>query len=375
MARESSTLPATAGMELLEGKGHNLDMKILVLGGGAQGRVIASDVARSLPQATVKVVDLRQPQLPTLANLSWLEADLATPESLVRLLADVDLAVGALPSRLGFATMKAAVECKTPLVDVSFSAEDPLALDAEARAAGITIVPDCGLAPGLSHLIVGRAVHRRGMPEEITILVGGVAADRSRPYGYVVTWSVDDLLEEYTRPARIMKGGKITSVPVFSGMETITVPDVGELEAFYSDGLRSLLHTLPDVPEMGEKTLRWPGHVASIQPLLRSGRLVEEFRKHCVVEEPRDVVALVVRARWNGVLEEWTMVDRHDPSTGLTAMSRSTAFTTSVVTQLAARGGLRTPGVRPLELVATDADACRFIVDEMAARGVQIRTS
>src|SRR5262245_38238796 len=346
-------------------------MKILVLGGGAQGRVIAADLARSLPEAAVTVLDVARPALPPLPNLAWVEGDASDPEAIARRLAEPDLGVGALPSRFGFGAMRAAIAARRTLVDVSFTAEDPLTLDAEARAAGVTIAPDCGLAPGLSNLLLGELLRAHGTPRAATILVGGVAEDRTRPFGYVVTWSLDDLMEEYTRPARIVRAGKETEVPVFSGLMPVVVDGVGEMEAFYSDGLRTLIHTLPGVREMGEMTLRWPGHVAAIQPLLAAGTLREELRRRCTLDPPRDLVALVVRAEHADRATEITMVDRYDPATGLTAMSRTTAFTTAVVAQLAARGGLGGPGVRPLERVAGDERACRFVLDEMSARGVR----
>ena len=349
-------------------------MKILVLGGGAQGRVIGSDLARSLPDADVRVADLRLPKLPALPNLSALEIDFDDATATARLLHEHDIAVGALPARLGFGLMRAAIDARRHLVDVSFAAEDPLELDAAARAAGVTIVPDCGLAPGLSNLIVGRAATARGMPSEVEIMVGGVAQDPSRPYGYVVTWSLDDLIEEYTRPARIVREGQATTVPVFSGLERVQVQGVGEMEAFYSDGLRSLIQTLPEVREMGEKTLRWPGHAAAVRPLLDSNRLLDEFRRHCTAQPPHDLVAFVVRVRWNGKGEETTMVERYDPATGLTAMSRTTALTTSVVAQYAARRGLAPPGGRPLERMAADEAFGRFVVDALAERGVRLST-
>ncbi len=253
-------------------------MRILVLGGGAQGRVIAGDLARRLAGARVTVADVRDPRLPALPNLAWREADCAEPGAVARLMREHDFAVGALPSRLGFAAMRAAIEAGRDLVDVSFCGEDALTLDAEARAAGVAIVPDAGLAPGISNLGAGEAYARRGPPRELLVMVGGVAQDRGRPYGYVVTWSLEDLNEEYVRPARIVRGGRQVGVPVFSGLERVSVEGVGEMEAFYSDGLRSLMDTLPGVSEMGEKTLRWPGHVEAVKPLVAEGRLVGELR-------------------------------------------------------------------------------------------------
>ncbi|MEP7028942.1 MAG: saccharopine dehydrogenase C-terminal domain-containing protein, partial [Candidatus Eisenbacteria bacterium] len=326
--------------------------------------------------AAVTVADVRRPDLPQLANLSWVEADASDKDALARLISGFDLAVGALPSRFGYGAMQAAIEARRPMVDVSFSGEDPLALDAAARKAGVTIAPDCGLAPGLSHLLAGDLYARYGAPEFLEILVGGVAQDASRPYGYVVTWSLDDLVEEYTRPARIVRGGEAIELPVFSETRPVEVVDVGTMEAFLSDGLRTLITTLPGVSAMEEKTLRWPGHVAAIQPLLASGRFLDEFRAKCVVDPPEDLVALVVRARWaDGRAQAITMVDRYDPKAKLTAMARTTAFTTSVMAQLAAQGGMPSAGVLPPEWIARNPDAVRFVIDAMASRGVTFRSS
>ncbi len=345
---------------------------ILVLGGGQQGRVIAGDLAARLPAVRVTVADLRDPGLAGPPNLAWQQADCSSPETLAHLMAAHELVVGALPSRFGFATMKAAIAARRNLVDVSFCAEDALSLGAEARAAGVTIVPDAGLAPGISNLVAGEACARRGPPRELVIMVGGVAQDPSRPYGYCVTWSLDDLTEEYVRPARIVRGGAKVTVPVFSGMEDVEVEGVGRLVAFYSDGLRSLMDTLPDIPEMGEKTLRWPGHVEAVQPLLAEGRLAEELRARCTLHPPEDLVVLLVRARWADGAEEVRLVDRYDPATGLTAMARTTAFTTAVTAHMLASGIVPPPGVQPLEQVAAVPSAYRFMVDGLAAHGVTL---
>lgn len=345
---------------------------ILVLGGGQQGRVIATDLAARLPATRLTVADLRDPGLAGLPNLAWQQADCSSPETLARLMAAHELAVGALPSRFGFATMKAAIAARRNLVDVSFCAEDALSLGAEARAAGVTIVPDAGLAPGISNLVAGEACARRGPPRELVIMVGGVAQDPSQPYGYCVTWSLDDLTEEYVRPARIVRGGEKVTVPVFSGMEDVEVEGVGRLVAFYSDGLRTLMDTLPGVPEMGEKTLRWPGHVEAVQPLVAEGRLAEELRARCTLDPPEDLVVLLVRARWDDGTEEVRVVDRYDPVARLTAMARTTAFTTAVTAHMLASGIVPPPGVQPLERVAAVPSAFRFMVDGLAAHGVKL---
>jgi len=340
-------------------------MRILVLGGGQQGRVIAGDLVTALPRSRVTIADLRRPELPALANLGWTGLDAGDTAAMTRLISDHDLIVGALPSRFGHASMRAAIETRRPMVDVSFAAEDPLALDAEARRAGVAIVPDCGLAPGLSHLLVGHAAARR-LPDEAVIYVGGVARDPSRPYGYTVTWSLDDLLEEYVRPARIVRNGAPVTLPVFSELELIAVEGAGEMEAFLSDGLRTLMTTLP-IRDMSERTLRWPGHVSAVQPLLASGRFLDEFRARCVTDPPDDLVALLVRVRHGHRWQRAGLVDRYDPATRLTAMSRTTALTTAAMARLVAEGLVLPPGVQPLERVASVSgvwDAMRRILAE-----------
>ncbi len=347
-------------------------MNILVLGGGQQGRVIAVDLARSLAHARVDVADVRAPALPPLANLRWVEADLSDAGALARRLHGYDMAVGALPSRFGYGALQAAVEARRPIVDVSFCAEDPLSLDADARRAGVAVLPDCGLAPGLTHLCAGRAA-RDGTPDAITMYVGGFAQDRTLPYGYCNTWSLDDLLEEYVRPARIRRDGAEVELPAFADLDLVDVPGVGQLETFLSDGLRTILQTFPGVRDMAERTMRWPGHVEAVKPLVAAGNFVEEFRARCAVNPPLDLVAMMTVVRRGATTQRATLVDRYDPATGMTAMARTTALTTSAVAQWVAQGGGGAPGVRPLELVGGDEAAYGAITGALARHGVNVR--
>ena len=347
-------------------------MKILVLGGGQQGGVIAIDLAYKIPNAHVDVADVREPMLPARGNLRWVEADLADGDSLARRMREYDLTVGALPSRLGFGAMQAAIQAGRPLVDVSFCAEDPLSLDAEARRAGVTIFPDCGLAPGLTHLCAGHAAGGE-VPDEITIYVGGVALDRTRPYGYVVTWSLEDLLEEYVRPARVVRDGQPVTLPAFADVDRVQVPGVGEMESFLSDGLRTIIRTMPGVRTMSERTLRWPGHAEAVRPLVESGRFLDEFRARCVETPPRDLVAMMTVVKRGPRVQRAVLIDRYDEVTGLTAMSRTTALTTSAVAQWVAGGGGAGPGVRPLEQVGPDQRAYTAITGALEKHGVRLQ--
>ncbi len=347
-------------------------MKILVLGGGQQGRVIATDLAYKVANTHVDVADVREPSLPERGNLRWVEADLADVEALARRMREYDLAVGALPSRLGFGAMQAAIEAKRTLVDVSFCAEDALSLDADARRAGVAIYPDCGLAPGLTHLCAGHAA-TEGTPDEITMYVGGVAQDRARPYGFVVTWSLEDLLEEYVRPARVVREGEPTTLPAFDDLDRVQVPGVGEMESFLSDGLRTLIATMPKVRTMSERTLRWPGHAEAVRPLVDSGRFLDEFRTRCIEHPPRDLVAMMTVVKRGLRVQRAILIDRYDEATGLTAMARTTALTTSAVAQWVVGGGGGEPGVKPLERVGPDVRAYTAITGALERHGVRIQ--
>lgn len=331
---------------------------ILILGGGLQGKTIAEDLRASLPDRRIEVADVRP-------GAGTITADLSDSGTMVRLMREHDLVVGALPSKFGFGAMKAAIEARRNLVDLSFCPQDALSLDAEAKRAGIGIVSDCGLAPGLSNLIIGRAL-AKGPADRARIFVGGFAEDPRRPYGYVVTWSVEDLLEEYTRPARIVTGGKAVEAPVFSGREMIDVPGVGRLEAFLSDGLRTLL-ALP-IREMDEKTLRWPGHIEAIQPLLKAGTLVETIRKSCTMDPPKDLVVLRVDVHRGSRVERTLLVDRFDGR--YTAMTRTTALTCSAVAQWAAQGGSLGTGAKALEAFGSDEAFWKHMTGALGRRGV-----
>jgi saccharopine dehydrogenase-like NADP-dependent oxidoreductase len=227
-------------------------------------------------------------------------------------------------------------------------------------------MPDCGLSPGLSNLVIGRI---GGRPRDVEIRVGGIAADRRQDY--VITWSVDDLIEEFVRPARIVRGGRRVTVEACSGVELVKVPGAGELEAFYTDGLRTLLDTCP-ARDMAEKTMRWPGHIARMVALREMGlfeprrrALAADVLRACyTADPPKDLVVLDVQVDKRRA----TMVSRWRD--GLTAMARTTALTCAVTARLVA-DGWKGAGVLPLERVGTDAKAYEFMRRELAKRGVR----
>ena len=246
--------------------------KITVLGCGLVGAAIARDLSRE-GEFELTVADASAAALSRLGDrtsIRRVEADLSDPRGIAPLVEGADAVVGALPGRLGFAMLESVVHIGRPIADISFSPENPLALDDLAQDSGSTAVVDCGVSPGISNFAVGRAAASLSRVEEVTIRVGGLPVRRERPFEYAIVFSASDVLEEYTRPARVVEDGRVVVKPALSEVETIEVPGVGTLEAFLTDGLRTLLATVP-ARSMKEKTLRYPGHAAAMRSLRDGG--------------------------------------------------------------------------------------------------------
>lgn len=378
-------------------------MRIAVLGCGDIGSAAAGDLARGLRSAEIVVADADGGRARTLAsrlnrrNVSWMRTDASSHRSLVRALKGFDLAVGALPGSLGFAACRAAIAAGIHMVDVSYMPEDVTALGRAAVKARVCIVPDCGVSPGLSNILIGHAVSRLDSVDSVHILVGGLPETPVPPLGYVITWSADDLIDLYERPATIVRKGRACTVQAMSGVEEVHVPGLGPLEAFYSDGLRTLLHTIPGASDMWEKTLRYPGHVRNIRLLQSLGF----FRRDSLEimgrrVRPREVTArLLDRAlRMPGVRDfvvmtvavagvrngknltyRYRLLDRYDIRQKITAMARTTAFTASVVAQLIARGVVDEVGVVPPETLGMTPRVFGEFRGEMRKRRIVVTES
>ena len=230
---------------------------VVVLGAGMVGSAIAADMAREGFRVTV--VDSRPEavgQAGEMEGVRAVQADLSAPEAVTKAIAGADLVVGALASSLGLQTLRTVVSAGKTYVDVSFMAEDAWELDPIAKQHGACAVVDCGVAPGVSNLLCGLAVEILDACERLEIYVGGLPVERSWPFEYKAGFAPSDVLEEYVRPARMVENGRLIVKEALSEPERIDFPPVGTLEAFNTDGLRSLAYTL-QVPHMKEKTLRF----------------------------------------------------------------------------------------------------------------------
>lgn len=378
----------------------------LVLGSGLVGSVIAADLAAG-PDASADlevVVADRDPERLAVAarraaggpgRVRTETCDLADPAAITRLAREADVVLGALPSRLGFAGLRAVLESGRPFSDISFFIEDALELDAVAREHGATAVFDMGVAPGLTNLLAGWGVQRLDRCDAIEMLVGGVPVVRHRPFEYKAGFAPADVLEEYVRPARVVEGGRLLERPALGRIEPVEFDGVGTLEAFDTDGLRSLATTL-DVPDMCERTLRWPGHARLMAAFRDAGFLDEtptDVRGTSVV--PRDLTAALLFPRWTyeegepdctvlrvdarGELDgrpttlRWELVDRLDPATGFSSMSRTTAFPCTIVARMLLAGRIEGPGVLAPEMLVRDAALAGDLLDALRVRGVEVR--
>ena len=368
--------------------------KISVLGCGLVGGVIARDLARD-PDLQVTVFDRSEEALSRLAGtrgLATKTADLSSPSEIARAVAPADAVVGAVPGFLGRRMLEAVIATRKPVADISFSPEDPFELDARARESGVAAVVDCGVSPGLSNLAAGRAASVLDTIEDLTIYVGGLPRVRRWPYEYGIVFSATDVIEEYTRPSRVRRNGKIEIRPALSEVEPVEFEQVGTLEGFLTDGLRTLLSTI-DARNMQEKTLRFPGHAERMRMLRETGFFSEDpVSIRGVDVSPRAVSeSLLFRAWKMGEGEEeftvlrvlaegsrkgrrqrmsFELFDRTDAGTRTTSMARTTGFPCAIVARMLAAGEYREPGVRALEHLGRDAAAYERMISDLRSRGI-----
>jgi len=210
--------------------GNGAGLRILTIGCGYIGSVLAGHLADRLPSAEIVISDRCKETIEKVAsnidkdNVRSLRLNFSDYHKLVSTIRNFEITIGLVPGRLGYQTVKAAIEACVDMVDLSYMPEDPMRLHDEAESAEVTVIPDCGVAPGLSNILVGRAVSMLDKVEDVYILVGGLPQKRVPPLDYKITWCVEDLIEEYVRKARIVKDGTTIEVEALEGLEEIDFP-------------------------------------------------------------------------------------------------------------------------------------------------------
>jgi lysine 6-dehydrogenase len=368
-------------------------MNIAVLGAGMVGRAIALDLASSF---TITSFDLSEQNLQLLKernpSIQTQQTDLKQYDQYAKWLATFDIVVTAVPGFMGFDVLKAVINCRKNVADISFFHEDALQLDKLATEKNVTVITDIGVAPGLSNLILGR------YNEEITVTnfecyVGGLPKIRKKPFEYKAPFSPADVIEEYIRPARLKENGEIVTKPALSEREYINFDGVGTLEAFNTDGLRSLLFTMPHIANMKEKTLRYPGHSELIIALKQAGffdeqeieingtrisphqvssRILFNDWKLDAEEEELTVMKVIIEGEKNGSAQrvEYNLLDRWDDKTKISSMGRTTGYTCTAAVHLIAKKMFTEKGVFPPELVGRNKKCFDFVMDYLKERDV-----
>ncbi len=368
-----------------------------MLGAGRVGSAIAVDLAKD-EAFRVRAADRDAARLSHLAERHGIpgeRVDFSLPSTTARAIDGADLVVSAVPGFLGFRTLRAIIEAKVDVVDIAFFAEDPFELDALARRNGVRAIVDCGVAPGTSNLLVGHADALFDRTDSVSIYVGGLPAEPAPPYGYRAVFSPVDVIEEYTRPARFVVGGREATKPALSDVELLEFEGIGTLEAFLTDGLRTLIRTI-DAPDMIEKTLRYPGHAEKMALLRDTGFLSDEpieiegreirpidlakallFPMWELKEGEEDLTAMRVEVegttRGEKLKRTYDLVDRFDCVTRTTSMARTTGYAATMAVRLLADGLWREPGIAPPELLGRDPARVEFVLGGLRERGIGVR--
>lgn len=367
-----------------------LHMTIAVLGAGMVGRAIALDLAK---QYTVTSFDI------SVANLSLLQQrntgikvqqqNLGDFSQYENFLSPFDMVVLAVPGFLGYEALKHVILAGKNTVDISFFPEDALQLDALAKEKNVSVIVDCGVAPGMSNWIIGRynAVMKL---DAFEIYVGGLPQHPQPPFLYKAPFSPIDVIEEYTRPARLKEKGEIVTKPALTDRHLMEFKGVGTLEAFNTDGLRSLLYTMPHIPDQLEQTLRYPGHVDLILALQQSGFFNEapinikgteisplQFTSQLLIDQwklgetEEELTVMKVVVHGEGKTITYDLLDYYDPATKTSSMARTTGYTCTAAVNMMIEGLFNSKGVYPPELIGNDERCFDFVLGYLKERGVE----
>lgn len=371
--------------------------KIIVLGSGMVGSAMAIDLAKN---HQVAVADLNQAALMQAKhkcqNLETLLLDVRDQAALGAAIQKYDLVINAVPGFLGYHTLKTIILSRKNAVDIAFFPEDALELNELARDHEVTAIVDCGVAPGMDNLILGRYDDLLELTD-FECLVGGLPKVRKWPFAYKAPFSPVDVIEEYTRQARYVENGQIVTREPLTDCEYIDFEDVGTLESFNSDGLRSIIQTMSHIPNMKEKTLRYPGHVEYIKVLKESGffdtdpieidgQLVRPldftskilFNEWKLADKEEEITVMRVRVRGRNKAQQieevtWHLHDTYDPVTQTSSMARTTGYTATAAANMLLNGLFTEKGVFPPERVGKHEACFEFILSYLEERNIHYR--
>ena len=367
-------------------------MQIAILGAGMVGRAMAIDLATKYNVTSFDVSDTALQILTKKNNsIQTSKADLSNYASYKLLLKSFDYVISAVPGFMGYKTLEAIITAKKNVVDISFFFFYSLQLHRLACENEVTAIVDCGVAPGMSNLILGYHNERMKITS-FECLVGGLPKKRVLPFEYKAPFSPIDVLEEYTRPARYVENGNLIIKPALSDAELIDFEKVGTLESFNTDGLRSILFTMAHIPNMKEKTLRYPGHISLMQSLIKAGFLdTTTFNFKGQQFSPMEFTSSLLFNQWKleETEEEFTLMriklgdknkiitynlyDEYDEPTQTSSMGRTTGYTCTAALNMLIEKLFTAKGVYPPELIGSDERCFNFMLQYLEQRNVRYR--
>ncbi|MBI9039030.1 MAG: saccharopine dehydrogenase NADP-binding domain-containing protein [Bacteroidales bacterium] len=369
-------------------------MKVVVLGAGLVGGPMAIDLAKT-KNFEISIVDKNENALDRIHEkffISKTVCDLSKAENVKNIVKDFDIVVNAVPGFMGFSTLKSIIESKKNVIDIAFFPENLFELDDLAKQNNVIAISDIGVAPGMSNVLIGYVDNILDVTETAKIYVGGLPKIREWPYEYKAVFSPIDVIEEYTRPARYVENGVEIVRPALSDPELLNFSGIGTLEAFNSDGLRSLAKTI-NAKNMIEKTLRYKGHIDKMavlretgffnkEPIEINGTMISplEFTSKILFpkwklnegEEDITVMKVIVQGIKNGqkLSYEYNLFDTYDKKTKTHSMARTTGYTATTAVRMLAEGLYTRVGVSAPEFIGKNHKCVDFLLNGLKERGV-----
>lgn len=364
---------------------------IVILGAGLVGKAMAVDLQKKYHTIAVDINQDALKALNTDHGIETIHADISDEETLNKIIADCDIVIGSVPSHLGLEILRNVIRAGKNIVDISFFPEDPFQLDELAKENNVTAIVDCGVAPGMSNIILG--YHNAQMNvNNFECYVGGLPDNREWPWEYKTVFPPIECIEEYLQPGRFIENGNLIIKEALSEPESIEFPEVGMLEGLNSDGLRSLIKTM-NIPNMIEKTLRYPGITEYLRVLRDTGffsydevqvgkNLIRPFDLTAALLFPKwriqpgeaDITAMriIISGKENGQTKTYTysLLDRFDSETNTTSMARTTGYTCTAVADLILSEKYNRKGISPPEYIGKVGNNFEYIKEYLEARGI-----
>ena len=354
--------------------------RVCQIGSGLVGKAMALDLAKHHDVFLSDINDKALKEIQSLnQNIITSCFDINNTDDLIEFVSDCDIVLIAIPGNLGFETIQKVIKCKKNIVDISFSNENLMLLNSLAQDNEVTVIYDTGVAPGIPNFILGD-LNKEHQILSFEYFVGGLPLDPKPPYNYKAPFSPIDVIEEYTRPARIMRNEELITLPALSERVEIDYEHIGKLEGFNTDGLRSILFTMSHIPNMIEKTLRYPGHADLITKELESkviqpdnsDSLKKLFNKWKLNPGEKEFTILDINIKCESKNYNYFLYDQTDELTSISSMARTTGYTATATINYLLEKGHNRYGVHPPEIISNETDIWMYINHYLNRRNIQI---